>query len=127
MLYEVCKEINNFFETEKVFKDFTISNGHVSPSDFLLANQYFRICGSVYNDGIHKLSDALTDEEFKGSVWKMSIPQDFLDLSNEIETFNNKNEVSPFSSESFGGYSYAKSGNTWQSAFSERLNMWRKI
>ena len=46
--------------------------------------------------------------------------------------------MSPFNSESFGGYSYSKSGGssssgnvdlsgTWQGAFADRLNNWRKI
>jgi glycosyltransferase involved in cell wall biosynthesis len=43
---------------------------------------------------------------------------------------------SPYSSESFGGYSYSKASGTdnhgndvtsWQSKFASRLNHWRKI
>jgi hypothetical protein len=44
--------------------------------------------------------------------------------------------MSPFTSESFGGYSYSKGGgsdasgkgqNTWQGAFKARLNAYRRM
>ena len=92
----------------------------------------------MFNDGVHKFGDtedALTDEEFNGSVWLMKVPQDFLNLATEIEdwckTYSEK-VSSPYQSESFGGYSYSKAsgskGNiTWQDAFATRLSMYRRI
>lgn len=84
---------------------------------------------------------ALTDEEFEGDIWLMAIPKTFLDLAKEIEEWEAVNgkagseAMSPFTSESFGGYSYSKgtsSGNggnssSWQGVFGSRLNIWRKI
>lgn len=104
-------------------------------------NQYFRIIGSVFNDGVYKYTDelVLNDEIFVGSVWLMAIPKEVVDLASEISAWIEKNSdaiTSPYQSESFGGYSYTKasagsnsnsSGPTWQSIFASRLNMWRKI
>lgn len=83
----------------------------------------------------------LTDETFHGSVWAMAIPPAVIALSTDIDEWVEKNAeiiASPYSSESFGGYSYTKRNGTsangssnsvfgWQDAFRSRLNRWRKI
>lgn len=136
----LCKELNNFFEIEKHFGTFTISEGSIS-LDFLQENQYFRIVGSVFNDGVYKYGDTLelTDETFSdGAIWSMAVPKQVVALSEEIEQWTQDNSTllsSPYQSESFGGYSYSlKVGNsasgdsslTWQSHFANKLNPWRK-
>ena len=60
-----------------------------------------------------------------------------IDLADEIQKWQEKNgeaSVSPYQSESFGGYSYSKATDaetggavTWQSAFKRQLSAWRKI
>lgn len=143
MLFEVCNELNNFFDYERVYGKITISNGELEGIS-LEQGQYFRIVGSVLNDGIYKHpvdSAELLNETFDGAVWKMAVPRAFLDLVTEIEDWSAKYLAadsmanSPFTSESFGGYSYSKnagtvadggSGASWQNAFATRLNAWRK-
>lgn len=147
MLTEICAEIKNYFtyENDKHIGDFSIVEGLIVPS-FDISTDYIRIVGSHLNDGVHKLSDAdLVDEgEFHGAVWVMSPPKAFLELVKEIEDWQAKNgaldspAMSPFNSESFGGYSYSKSGGSasggsssagasWQAAFATRLTMYRRI
>ena len=138
MLTEICTHLHNFFvrsEEDKHYqKAITIKNGVLTPSFDIKKNQYYRIIGSTFNDGVHLFGDAtdvLTDETFDGSVWLMAVPKSFLDLVSEIEEYQAKyGKVTPYTSESFGGYSYSKSESTaasWQHAFSTRLNAWRKI
>lgn len=145
MLSELCQELRNWFDKGQphLNKTFGISNGKITTDDFtdvIQINQYFRIVGSVFNDGVYKYTNTLqlTDETFEGSIWLMAIPKAVLDLDKEIDDWiTNYGEVakSPFSSESFGGYSYSKSssgssgdsGVSWQSAFASKLNLWRKI
>ena len=149
MLNELCKELNNWFAKTIIVGDFEISEGKITDPRFLSAiqnNQYFRIVGSVFNDGVYQYTDKLelTDEEYHGGIWTMAIPQDVLDLATDIDNWCKKYAgvdsvaMSPFNSESFGGYSYSKStggsasggANTptsWQSAFANRLKHWRKI
>jgi hypothetical protein len=78
----------------------------------------------------------MTDEVFCGTVYALAIPNDLLALVSEIEKWqeDNGSKVSgPYHSESFGGYTYTlKSdangfGASWQNAFANRLNIWRKI
>lgn len=134
-LAELCAEVRNYFETDKRFGDFTISGGTFAPSDFIQDGQYFRIVGSTFNDGVYRCpATGLTDETFTGAVWAMSLPPDFIALSAEIEEYNNSDagKASPYTSESFGGYSYTKATDSngapigWQKAFASRLNQWRK-
>lgn len=146
MLNQVCAEIKNYFtwEKDKHFGDWQIVDGLITPS-FDIPTDYIRIVGSHLNDGVHKLSDTdLVDEEkFHGAIWVMSPPADFLALVAEIQEWQDANggadsaAMSPFQSESFGGYSYSKGGGsgesgsssvpTWQSTYASRLNIYRRI
>lgn len=138
MLTELLAEIRNYFEVPngRHFGTFTISGGSIAPLDFLQKGQYFRIVGSLFNDGVYQYpATSLTDEVFEGAVWAMAVPPTLIALSAEIEEYN-KSEAgkpSPFTAESFGGYSYTKATDAsgapigWQKVFASRLSKWRKL
>ena len=139
MLTELCGVLRNWFETDRISGTYTVENGSITLS-FLQNGQFFRVVGSVFNDGVHQYPDyAMADETFDGSIWPMSVPPALLCLGEEIKAWQEKNgniAASPYTSESFGGYSYSKSTSgsatgagvvTWQSVFKLRLNQWRKI
>lgn len=145
MLTEICQYLRNWFVRDKILGWFSIENGVLLASDGtalpLLSGQYFRVIGSVFNDGVHQNGDSLTDEPaFDGAVWLMAVPPDFLALVSDIADWIENNSAalnSPFSSESFGNYSYSlrsgsvngtdSGGVSWQSQFGSRLAPWRKI
>ena len=140
ILSELCQELKNWFckESDIHSGTYTIQNGELS-LPFLLKGQYFRIVGSVLNDGVYQYEDGLVlqDETFTGTVWAMKIPQSVVDLASEIDTWIEKNGAvvaSPYQSESWGGYSYSlKAGGTdsgaldWRIVFGGSLNRWRKL
>ena len=135
-LTNLCAELRNYFETEKRFGTFTISGGSISPSDFLQDGQYFRIVGSVFNDGVHRHpAHDLTDETFDGAVWAMAVPPAVIELLQKIQEFEaaTANAPTAYTSESFGGYSYTKATDEnglpvgWRSVFKSELNRWRKL
>lgn len=139
MLEQILKHLNNWFLVDIHEGEFSVENGSIT-LPFLQTNQYFRIIGSVFNDGLHQYpATDLTDETFTGVVWALAVPKAVINLSADIEKWQEKNGetvLSPFTSESFGGYSYTKAsaGNAgtsavtgWQDAFRSRLNDWRKI
>lgn len=138
MLEQVLRHLNNWFLVEIHEGTFTVENGSIT-LPFLQTNQYFRVCGSVFNDGLHQYPAAdMTDETFAGTVWALAVPKAVVTLSEDIAAWQEKNgeaAASPYQSESFGGYSYTKrsagsdSGtlNGWQDAFRGRLNDWRKL
>ena len=135
-LTNLCAELRNYFETEKRFGTFTISGGSISPSDFLQDGQYFRIVGSVFNDGVHRHpAHDLTAETCDGAVWAMSVPPAVVELLQKIQEFEAAEANSPtaYISESFGGYSYTKATDAnglpvgWKSVFKSELNRWRKL
>ena len=144
MLTEICAELKNYFvKKEDIIKgDFLIQNGIITPSVNLAEGQFFRIVGSIFNDGVHSYTDVLVDEpKFHGAVWLMRVPQDVIELSDEIAAWLakyggvNSQAMTPYTSESFGGYSYTKSNGTsdessvasWQNVFASRLNRYRRI
>ena len=135
-LTNLCAELRNYFETEKRFGTFTISDGSISPSNFLQDGQYFRIVGSVFNDGVYRYpAHDLADETFKGAVWAMAVPPAVVELLQKIQEFEAAAANSPttYISESFGGYSYTKATDEnglpvgWKSVFKNELNKYRKL
>lgn len=141
MLEQVLDYIHNYFEREKTEDTFVISNGSIQ-LPFVQNGQYFKIEGSVFNDGVHQYpATGLTDETFKGRIWALAVPPAVIALSNDINTWVEKYADvmnGPYQSESFGGYSYTKkssggqsnNGNDasdWRSVFKSRLDRWRKI
>lgn len=140
MLEQVLDFIHNYFVRERMVREFVISNGSIDLN--LQTGQYFKIVGSVFNDGVHRYpANTLTDETFTGEIWAMAVPPSVVALAGEITEWVAKyGEAanSPFSSESFGGYSYSKGSGTnkdgssgnpsdWRKVFGSRLNHWRKI
>ena len=139
MLEQVLMHLRNWFLVPGGIHEgtYTIEDGGIT-LPFLANGQYFRICGSVFNDGLHQYPTVdLKSETFEGSVWALAIPQAVIELAAEIDAWETKNgaaAVGPYQSESFGGYSYTKATDaqtggavTWQTAFRSRLNAWRKL
>lgn len=145
MLGEVLRCLNNWFEVpgKRLTGFFQIEGGALTlPDGWLLDGQYFRIEGSVFNDGLHQWPAVdLRDETFTGRVTALAIDPELIELSNRIDIWKSKYSEaaeSPYQSESFGGYSYTKaSGNgsqggsqgclTWRDAFRSELKHWSKL
>lgn len=133
MLEQVMREVRNYFPSSYHSGTFTIEDSIISPS-LLVEDQYFLIEGSAFNDGVYKYGEGeLVNETFDGHITILTPPKAFLQLVAEIESYQTKyGEVSPYTSESFGGYSYTKATGSnggsisWADAFSKRLNAWRK-
>lgn len=112
---ELCAELRNYFVRDIHKGTFTIKGGKIAPLDFIQNNQYFRIVGSVFNDGVYKNEDnlELTDEVFKGEVWAMALPPAFIALAKKDKEIKAKiDEIAKadtgFASESYpNGYSYS--------------------
>lgn len=149
MLTQICQYLRNWFERDIFYGSFTVADGVLTYEDGtalpLLTGQYYRIVGSVFNDGVHRWAEeteTLSEESFVGAVWSMGIPADVLTLAADIQTWAAKYAgadsaaMSPFTSEAWGGYSYSKNaggtagtggGTSWQSVFADQLAPWRKM
>ena len=135
MLENILNHLHNWFPREIHPGTYAVENGSIT-LPFLIDGQYFRIVGSIFNDGLHKYpTHSLTDETFEGTVWALAVPKELVALSEEIKDWNTKNgEAGPYVSESFGGYSYTRATSqstgqaaTWQDTFRTQLNHWRKV
>lgn len=148
MLTELCKELNNWFDMRRIFGEFKIVDGKlVDASKWLQDGQYFRIVGSIFNDGVYKYTEEmsdLADEFFDGALWTMAVPPSVIELAQKIQDWQDRyggidsEAMSPYQSESFGGYSYQKKSGgssssgidistSWKAAFAAELAKWRKI
>lgn len=136
MLEQVLQHLNNWFLVPDGIHtgEFTVQDGGIT-LPFMQTGQYFRVVGSIFNDGLHQYpAEDLTNETFDGAVWALSVPRSVITLANEIAAWETKNGATgPFTSESFGGYSYSKATNSkgvavgWREVFAGRLNAWRRI
>ena len=144
MLNELCLELKNFFDKgqPKFYGEIKIEDGAIQNEEILekiSAGQYFRIVGSVFNDGTYCFNEGLEleDETFDGAIWLMAVPKGVLELAKDIDDWvaeYGSHVASPYQSESFGGYSYSKASGkngggsvTWQDVFSQRMNLYRRI
>lgn len=150
-IFRVCSYLRNWFDRNQpnYSGTVTITNGALSETYGLKSGQYFRIVGSSLNDGVYQYPvTTLHDEEFNGSIIGMAIPSAVIAIMDKIEaweseyrslsTRDGRATMSPYNSESFGGYSYSKSSGgagdsikdksgTWQGAFGAELQPWRKM
>ena len=136
MLEAMLMHLHNWFPAKdgKHAGAFVIASGALSPDVGLSTLQYYRIRGSVFNDGLHRVGcgEVLTDENFTGEVWALAIPKAVQELAEEIAAWREKNPETDKTSESFAGYSYSRAQSAssgvggWQAAFSGRLNAWRR-
>lgn len=152
MLTEIFAWLRNWFPRSQLLGTFVIENGNLrltyddgaAFSNVPLVNgQYFRIINSAMNDGVYRYPTTnLTDETFSGAVWTMAVPPAVVAIIHDIKAWQDKyggvdsTSMSPYTSESFGGYSYTKAnggdadgsaGASWQTVFGKRLSHWRKI
>ena len=132
MLETVLMYLNNWFVVGRYDDTYTIEDGGIA-LPFLVDGQYFRIVGSLFNDGVYQYPAELTDETFDGSVWALAIPKALLSAVEEITAWTAKNgDGGPYTSESFGGYSYSKATNSkglavgWRDVFAAQLAPWKK-
>lgn len=138
MLEQILQACNNWFLIPGGIHlgEYTVEDGGLA-LPFLQDGQYFRVVGSVFNDGLHQYpATDLTNESFEGAVWALAVPKAVISLSEEVtawETKNGAQTVGQFQSESFPTYSYTratgKNGGaiTWEDVFGSRLNRWRKL
>lgn len=150
---ELCAELRNYFDRglPKYFGEIEIRDGNIDIDGKIdLANgQYFRIEGSVFNNGVHQYPDYdMADEVFRGSIWAMAVPPAVVALCEEMDKWEKTyaEEVKkPYSSETISGvYSYTRAqggstrahdGSSGGSSptvtafdmFARKLNKWRKI
>lgn len=151
MISEICGFLRNYFDFNqpKFYGVFKIEGGVITSGTDgdmgLQDGQYYRIIGSVFNDGVWKYGkDQLQDEKpFDGAVWLMAVPPDLIAIAGEIQEWQDKyggvdsENMSPYDSESFAGYSYKKAQGyasegggmltTWQALYGQRLMRWKKL
>lgn len=144
-LDDYCANLKNYFiidfDKDIHIGEYTIENTTIT-LDFLSDNQYFRIVGSKFNDGVYKYDNKLKliDETFKGGIWAMSVPPDFLSAVQDANTYLTAHpNATSLQSESFGGYSYTRANSRSNGSYSlggfsylpttiaDRLNRYRRM
>lgn len=147
ILEQILWHIHNWFDHGTFpVENCTIDGGSLPASVPVPDGAWYRIQGSLLNDGLHRAGDSdLYPETFDGTVTVCAIPKALLDVADRISDWVDANaeaarkaQESPYQSESFGGYTYtlrsdlmAENGSEgltgWKAKFASDLNPWRKI
>lgn len=148
MLAAVLGKLHNWFDRDADGRFLHVESGELSveggslvgADGWLQEGQYFRILGSVFNDGLHRHPALdLRDEVFEGCAYALAVPAEVVDLAERIAEWDEKNGDAargPYQSESFGGYSYSlrddgggssPASGGWERAFAPELRRWRKL
>ena len=139
----MCGLLRNYFtDKEHIFSGtYTIVDKSLN-IDFIKSDQYFRITGSVFNNGVYCNNPddlkRLRDETFSGTIWAMSVPADFIELCDDAERFKEKiseisGNFSGYVSETWGGYTYTLPTSApafiqdWQYRIKQGMNKYRRL
>lgn len=130
MIEQLMIACNNFFPHKAMCGTWDTDN--LIQAAQIPAQAYFKIWGSLYNDGIYQNTEALqlTAETFDGVITILAPPKAFCELAEKIADYNSKHTPNGYTSESFGGYSYNKAtadADSWQAVYAKELKRWRKI
>lgn len=156
MLEQLCTQVHNYFERHPATHErmvypgsYTITGGKIE-LPFLLSGQRFRIKGSALNDGVYTYGETIRNDDdtepadlygetFDGEIWAMYPPKAAVEAAKSAsEWFAKYGETlsGPYTSESFGGYSYTKGATdatdgmpagTWYGVPKSALAQWRKV
>ena len=78
----LCREVKNWFERSRYQGTFHISGGAIDLNELVVDGsiqdgQYYRIIGSVFNDGVHQYKEpAEQEEESIGNETEADVLQD---------------------------------------------------
>ena len=126
---ELMRLCRNAFEVERVDGEFTLEGGRVSPGFSPGNGEWVAIRGSRWNDGVHKVEDGdlpdTVDETFRGTVWVLRPPMDFLRLCRRIDRYQQRGEPEA-ERERFGEYEVS-GRKSWQQVFAGELAPWRRM
>lgn len=135
MIGQVMREARNFFDRGYRVGAFSVRGGQMTPAP---ESPYVAISGSKA-DGVYRVdggrlvgADGWT-EDFRGRVWYLYPPADFVALCGMIEDYQQKHADPAIISESFGAYSYTSATDEsgaalgWQAAFKNALNGYRRM
>ena len=89
MLEAILQHLNNWFLIPDGIHAgvYTVEGGAIT-LPFLQNGQYFRITGSLFNDGVYQYGGAneFADETFQGAIWALAIPQSVITLAEDGPT-----------------------------------------
>ena len=137
---DVMREVRNTFPACSYEGVWTLDGGRVrpEPEPALLPGDWIALSGSLLNDGIWQLDaegrlPGARDETFRGEVWLLRPPAEFLELCAEIADWAARNAPEPVTAERFGDYSQTRATDRWglpvdwRDVFRARLLPWRRM
>ncbi len=134
--------LNNYFYKTGERGEFELIDGRVNVCGRYSVGQYIKIEDSNGVDGVYKVKtiegntltlDEPLNEVFEGVIYGLAVPTSFVELVGRISEFKSKYQDTPYTSESFGGYSYSKAQGrngkpvSWCDVFDNELRPYKRL
>lgn len=137
MLMAMFREVRNTFYNGYAEKgEFAVIGGKIAVSGYFPENSYALLDGAagamaakVHKDGeLGYIETGLPDGNYTGSIYRLKVPPDFVQLATEIDGYIKANGSRNLVSERFGEYSYtARETVGWEAVFRKSLDRYRKM
>lgn len=132
---ELCELTHNYFDGLDKPIDGEITLAPDAIPDGVANGQYFLVCGSIFNDGVHKAGESdLIAETFTGTVQPMRVPSAFIKLAENITAYDEAlPSAGTYVSQSFGGWSGTLATGSdglpadGKTKYKADINRWRKL
>lgn len=123
---DVMRHVRNHFVIGYTDGDWRLSSGHLQPGISLAPGAWIALTQADHLSGIYQLDEygtlpGLPNHTWRGRLWMLAPPPDFLRLCREISQWTERHPDPTMLSERFGEYSRSQSSGSWQKVFAAEL------
>ncbi len=128
---DVMRHVRNHFVRDALTEDWRIVSGAITPAENLAPGMWIAItapgpCG-VYQLDENGRIPGLPDASWRGHVYRLDPPADFLRLCGDIGMWALANPDPAVTGERLGEYSMSRRAVAWEEAFAPALNPYRRM
>ena len=131
---DVMRHVRNHFIVDAIQGDWQEAQGRLTPADQLSPGMWIAVTGadSGAPSGVYQLDEnggipGLDDMSWRGTVYRLNPPADFLRLCGDIACWAAANPDPAVSGEKLGAYSLSRKAITWEAAFTSALTPYKQM
>lgn len=131
---DVMRHIRNHFIADALQGDWQHVQGSLMPANQLAPGMWIAVTDAESGApaGVYQLDEkggipGLDDMSWRGTVYRLNPPADFIRLCGDISCWAAANPDPAVTSEKLGAYSVSRGAVTWQSAFAPALAPYKRM
>lgn len=129
---DVMRQVRNHFIVSAVTDDFVHTGGVLTPAEDFAPGMWIAVTGPDAPCGVYQLDGSggipdLGEVSWRGTVYRLAPPADFLRLCGDIGCWAAANPDPTVTSEKLGEYSVSRTNSSWEAAFAPALAPYRRM